>query len=560
MATRIRVAIFMRGAGRCARSARSESRVAKVLTADKISKTFGPQVVLKDITLQLGERERVGVVGLNGAGKSTLVKILAGVLEADKGTVSTHGASVGYLSQESQCRLGVTVGDEMRDALPGVADVEERLHRAAVAISTGDASRADLNELSRAADDLQRLDTHTIDARIGRVLNGLGFELDATERLTDSYSGGWQMRIAMAKLLLQEPDYLFLDEPTNHLDTAARYWLMYDYIPSYHGTVVIISHHPEFLNQTAENIFEVEGSTVAKYTGNYDDFLRQKEEAYQRDVKAWEAQQKELADTREFIQRWKGNKSKAGVVESRQKMLDKLTILSKPKAAPRSIYLEFPEPPRGGVEPVVIENVTKKYGDKTILDNVSLKLVRGDKVALVGPNGAGKSTLLKMIVGETSPTKGTVTVNKQTLIGYFAQHQAEALEPTNTVLQETLAGLDHQQEELARGLLARLQFRGDDAPFKKVAHLSGGERSRVALAKFLLRPANLYLLDEPTNHLDPASREVLQEALTRFEGTILMATHDEDLIESAATGIYEVEGGKLNMTLDPAIARLGDIT
>jgi ATP-binding cassette subfamily F protein 3 len=199
----------------------------------------------------------------------------------------------------------------------------------------------------------------------------------------------------------------------------------------------------------------------------------------------------------------------------------------------------------------------KKYGEKTILNGVSLTLERGDKIALVGPNGAGKSTLLKMIVDETRPTSGKITVNRLSVIGYFAQHQAEALDPMKTVLEETLAGLDHQQEELARGLLARLQFRGDDAPFKKVAHLSGGERSRVALAKFLLRPANLYLLDEPTNHLDPASREVLQDALVRFEGTILMATHDEALIEAVATGVYEVQDGKFVMTKDPAIARLG---
>ena len=527
-----------------------------MLTAEKLTKTFGPQPVLKDITLHLGDQERIGVVGMNGAGKSTLVKILAGQLETDKGTISTHGASVGYLSQESQCRLGVTVGDEMRDALPGVADVEARLQAAAEAMATGEASKADIAELSRATDDMQRLETHTLDARIGRVLSGLGFDLNATARLTDSYSGGWQMRIAMAKLLLQEPDYLFLDEPTNHLDTTARCWLMYDYIPNYHGTVVVISHEPEFLNAIAEEIWEVEDGGIKKYTGDFDTFVKLKDEAYQRDVKAWEAQQKELADTREFVQRWKGNKSKAGVVESREKMLAKLEILPKPKAAPRSIYLQFPEPPTAGVEPVVIENVTKKYGEKTILDDVSLTLVRGDKVALVGPNGAGKSTLLKMIVDETRPTAGKINVNRLTAIGYFAQHQAEALDPNNTVLQETLAGLDHQQEELARGLLARLQFRGDDAPFKKVAHLSGGERSRVALAKFLLRPANLYLLDEPTNHLDPASREVLQDALVRFEGTILMATHDEALIEAAATGVYEVENGKLNMTKDPAIARL----
>jgi ATP-binding cassette subfamily F protein 3 len=529
-----------------------------MLTVDKISKSFGPQIVLKDVTLQLGAKDRVGVVGMNGAGKSTLVKILAGQLDPDKGTVNRHGSSVGYLNQESQCRLGVTVGDEMRDALPGVADIEAKLARASDAIAGGDASKADLAELSKAADDLQRLEAHTVEARIGRVLSGLGFELNATERLTDTYSGGWQMRIAMAKLLLQEPNYLLLDEPTNHLDEAAKWWLI-SYIAEYPGTVVIISHDPEFLNQTVAEILEVADSVVTVYKGDYDEYERLKQEAYERQLKAYEAQQKTLADQKEFIQRFKGNKSKAGVVESREKMISKLDMVDKPKARPRTIYLKFPEAPRSSPEPVVIENMTKKYGDRTILDNVSLTLVRGDRVALVGPNGAGKSTLLKLVACEVEPTQGKVTVTPKTVVGYFAQHQAEALDPEKTVLEETLAGLDHQKEELARGLLAQLQFRGDDAPFKSVRYLSGGERTRVALAKFLLRPANLYLLDEPTNHLDPLSRDVLRSALLQFEGTILMASHDQALIDDVASGVYYVEGGKLDMIKDPASERIKDV-
>jgi ATP-binding cassette subfamily F protein 3 len=525
-----------------------------MLTADKITKTFGPQVVLKDVSLLLRPKERVGVVGQNGAGKSTLVKILAGILEPDKGEVNAHGASVGYLSQESQCRLGVTVGEEMRAALPGVADVEARLAAAAAAVGAGDASKSQLNALSEATDDLQRLEAHTLDARIGRVLAGLGFELDATDRLTDTYSGGWQMRIAMAKLLLSEPDYLFLDEPTNHLDVAARYWLMYDYIPSYPGTIVIISHEPDFLNQTVTRVLEVEDAEVKDYTGDYDDFVRQKEEERDRQQKAYEAQQKELEKTREFIAQFQGNKSKAGVVESRKKMLDKLDLVERPKGPARTIYMELPEPPRSAVEPVILSHVTKKYGDRTVLDDISLTLVRGDRVALTGPNGAGKSTLLKLVAGDEKPTKGTVEVHPKTVVAYFAQHQAEALRREMTVLEETLYGLDQQIEEAARGLLARLLFRGD-AVFKSIGVLSGGERSRVALAKFLLRPANLYLLDEPTNHLDPMARNVLEEQLARFEGTILMASHDQSLIDSVATGIFEVENGKLVMVQDPAAAR-----
>jgi ATP-binding cassette subfamily F protein 3 len=526
-----------------------------MITVEKISKSFGPQNVLKEVTLLLRPKDRIGVVGLNGAGKSTLVKILARIEEPDKGTVNWHGSSVGYLSQESQCRLGVTVGDEMRDALPGIADLEARLLKASEAVASGEASNADVAALSRAADDLQRLETHTVDARIGRVLSGLGFELNATERLTDTYSGGWQMRIAMAKLLLQEPDYLLLDEPTNHLDTAAKYWLMYDYIPNYPGTIVAISHEPEFLNVIAERIWEVEEGQVKEYTGNYDEYTRLKDEEYERALKAYESQQKEIADWKEFIQRWKGNKSRAGMVEDRVKKLEKMDILPKPRPRPRSMYLQLPEPPRAPSEPVIIRDVTKKYDDHVVWDDVTLEVIRGDKIALVGPNGVGKSTMLKMVAGTEKPTSGIVDVNPKTIVNYFAQHQAEALDPTKTILEETLAGLDHQQEEMARNLLARLLFRGDDV-FKKVKVLSGGERSRVALAKFLMTPANLYLLDEPSNHLDPNSREVLQEALARFEGTILMASHDEMLIEAVATGIYEVENGKLIMVKDPVIARM----
>ncbi len=527
-----------------------------MLTAEKLYKSFGPQDVLKDITLHLGDKDRIGVVGLNGAGKSTLIKILAGIEEPDKGTVHRHGRSVGYLNQESQCRLGVTINEEMRSAFPDIADIEARLIQASHAVGSSDATKSDLAALDQASEDLTRVEAHTMDARIGRVLSGLGFELDAAERLTDTFSGGWQMRIAMAKLLLTEPDYLLLDEPTNHLDTSAKYWLMYDYIPSYPGTVLCISHDVEFLNIVAEEIWEVDEMCVKKYKGNYDDYERQRQEQYERAMKEWDAQQRDIAAWKEFIARWRGNKSKSGMVESRVKQLEHIEILPKPKEKPRSIYLQFPDPPREAPEPVVITNVVKKYGDKTILNGVSLEIQRQDKLALTGPNGVGKSTLLRLVAQQEAPTSGEVLVNGKTEIGYFAQHQAETLQKTNTVFEETMAGIDGKHEELARGLLARLQFRGEDAPFKKVGHLSGGERARVALAKFLLRPANFYLLDEPTNHLDPLARDVLIEALKQFEGTILMSSHDQYLIDQVATGVFEVQDGKLELVLDPAIERM----
>ncbi|MCX6369302.1 MAG: ABC-F family ATP-binding cassette domain-containing protein [Armatimonadetes bacterium] len=527
-----------------------------MLTAEKIYKSFGPQDVLKDITLQLGDRDRIGVVGLNGQGKSTLIKILAGLEEPDKGVVHRHGSTVGYLNQESQCRLGVTVGEEMRSVFPDMDAIEARLIAASQAIGEGDITKSDIAALDKATEDMTKLETRSMDARIGRVLSGLRFELGAVDRLTDTYSGGWQMRIAMAKLLLQEPDYLFLDEPTNHLDTEAKFWLMYDYIPSYPGTVVCISHEVEFLNLTSEEIWEVKDMEVNRFKGNYDDYIRLDDERYQRELKAYDAQQREIADWKEFVQRWRGNKSKAGMVESRVKQLEKIDILPKPKERPKTIYLQFPEPPREAPEPISIEDVVKRYGDKTVLGGITLPLVRQDKIALTGPNGAGKSTLLKLVAGIEQPTSGKIVINPKTEIGYFAQHQAEALSPERTVYEETLAGIDPKMEELARGLLARLQFRGDDAPFKKIGVLSGGERARVALAKFLLRPANFYLLDEPTNHLDPLAREVLIEALKKFEGTILMSSHDQLLIDTVATGIFDMSDGQFTMVLDPATERI----
>jgi ATP-binding cassette subfamily F protein 3 len=529
-----------------------------MLTAEKIHKSFGPQVVLKDVSLIIRPRERVGVVGPNGAGKSTLLRILGGLMEPDKGAVSTHGRSVGYLSQESQCRLQVTVGEEMRSALPDVADVEARLVAAAAAVGAGGDGydKAQMAALSQATDDLHRLETHTLDARIGRVLAGLGFELDATDRLTDTYSGGWQMRIAMAKLLLQEPDYLLLDEPTNHLDDAAKYWLMYDYIPNYPGAVVLISHDPDFLNQTVTRILELEDGEVKDYTGDFDEYQRLKAEERERQQAEYDRQQKELEKFKEFKEEFGAKKHMATLVKSREKQMEKkIELVEKPKGPARTIYLELPEAPRSNPEPVVLRDVTKRYGDKTVLDRVGLTVVRGDRIALTGPNGAGKSTLLKLIAGEVEPTGGEVSVHAKTLIGYFAQHQAEALDPTRTVLEETLHGLPTKEEESGRKLLARLLFRGDSV-FKSVAVLSGGERSRVALAKFLLRPANLLLLDEPTNHLDPAARGVLEQALAQFDGTIIMASHDQSLIDSVATGIFYIEGGQLSVILDPTIARI----
>jgi ATP-binding cassette, subfamily F, member 3 len=385
-----------------------------------------------------------------------------------------------------------------------------------------------------------------MEARIGRVLHGLGFDKGAPDRLTNEYSGGWQMRIAMAKLLLRQPDLLLLDEPTNHLDDRARRWLQ-GYLDDYHGAVFVISHEPKFLDAVCTRIVEIEEFKLVSYTGNYSQFEKQKAERIEQQMALYEKQQRELEKQEEFINRFRAKASKATQVKSREKMLDKIEKVEAPKTGRKAIAFQFPEAPKSAQEALRLRGVSKMYGDNVVLLDVNLKLQRGERLALTGPNGAGKSTLLRILAGVEELSEGTREVGRNAIIAYFAQHQAEALEPERTVLQEVLHGLERQPEGMARGLLGRLLFHGDEV-FKSIRVLSGGERSRVALAKFLLRPANVLLLDEPTNHLDVSSRMVLQEALQNFEGALLVASHDQTFVKAVATEALNLDDGVLSET------------
>jgi ATP-binding cassette subfamily F protein 3 len=351
------------------------------------------------------------------------------------------------------------------------------------------------------------------------------------------------MRIAMAKLLLREPDLLLLDEPTNHLDAAARKWLE-NYLDEYPGAVLVISHDPKFLNKFVERIVELEDHQLHSYTGNFFNYERVKEERRLAQVAAYERQQRELERQQVFIDRFGAKATKATQVKSREKQLEKVEKIEAPKGPRRAISLQFPEAPRSAQEVLRLRGVSKTYGDSIILLGLDFKINRDQRVALLGPNGAGKSTLLRILAGVEAPSEGTREEGRNVMIGYFAQHQAEALDPSRTMLQEVLFGLERQPETAARNILGRLLLRGEDV-YKPIGVLSGGERSRVALAKFLLRPANVLLLDEPTNHLDPHSRAVLQEALTGFEGTVILASHDRPFIEAVATEAYTLDGGVL---------------
>lgn len=526
-----------------------------MLNIEHVSKQFGPQKILEDAELFIGWGDRCGLVGPNGTGKTTLFRLIAKTEEPDAGRVRFDDhISCDMLSQESQCALGVTVREEMLSAFTEAhaaqSDIDALTHQLAHVEADSFESREALRKLAAAQNSLEMQEEHTMEARIGRVLKGLGFGDDALDRLTDTFSGGWQMRIAMAKLLLREPDLLLLDEPTNHLDEKARKWLM-EYLETYPGAIFMISHEPRFLNSVCNSIVELDDYKLREYTGNFDNFQQVKQQEKEAQISAYERQQRELERQQEFINRFGAKNTKATQVKSREKQLAKIEIIEAPRVKERTMILQFPEAVKSALDVMRVKNIHKTYEDAEILRGIDLKVARGQRIALLGPNGAGKSTLLRILAGAEEPDAGGIReIGRNVVLGYFAQHQAEALDLNKTVLEEVLDGLERQPESEARGFLGRLGVRGEDV-FKQVKVLSGGERSRVALAKFMMRPANTLLLDEPTNHLDPMSREVLQGALEAFEGTVILVSHDRPFVNAVAKEAYRVEDGKIHEIREP---------
>jgi len=515
--------------------------------AESVSKSFGGLDVLEDVSFVVGNGERVGLVGPNGAGKTTLLRLLGGEDEPDAGEAG-HRGSLGYLRQEAGLESNRTLVDELWTAFPEGRQTEERLHEIAARLDRGEAGIDGLiAEQGELFERFEQLDGYRIERRIGRVLDGLGFATSERAKRCGEFSGGWQMRIALAKVLVRRSDSLLLDEPTNHLDARSRDWLAEE-LRVYRGTVLVVTHDGEFLDRAATRILELRQRGVESYAGNYSDYQRQKAARLQQRDREAARQEREIARQQRFIDRFRAKASKATVVKSREKALAKVERIERER--PQSeVHISLSADGRTEHDVLVMEGITHAYDDNIVLLDAALHVVRGERAVLIGPNGSGKTTLLKIAAGLLPPLQGTVRWAPKARTGYYDQHQDEALERGRTVLEEVQSVAPNEAEVRLRTVLGQFLFRGDDV-FKRIEMLSGGERSRVALAKLVLQPTNVLILDEPTNHLDRSTRRKLLEVLEKYDGTILCAAHDPAIVERIATRVYEVKDGGCRELID----------
>jgi ATP-binding cassette subfamily F protein 3 len=522
-----------------------------VLRLERVGKIYPTGEVLRDVTWEVKPGDRIGLVGVNGAGKSTQLRLIAGMEEASSGQVVKQGEPrIAYLQQEFDVDPSRTVREELFQAFGEAAIVLDKQKRVESEMGSEraatDPDHLDelIHELGRLQTQFEGLHGYELDARIDKLLPTIGFKLDEADRLVSDYSGGWQMRLALGKILLQDPDLLLLDEPTNHLDVETIQWLE-GYLTEQKAALVVISHDRTFLDRVCNQIVSTERGVSRAYLGNYTSHLEQKALEQEASQAAFERQQKEIATQQAYIDRFRASATRSTQAKSREKQLNKVERVDAPVESVGGPSFRFPPAPRSGAQVAVIENMTHCYGENILFMEADLEIERGDRIAFVGPNGAGKSTLLRLIMGVETPDEGSARLGEHNIVAsYFEQNQAEALDLTKTVIETMYEAVPDWTQTQVRSLLGSFCL-SNDSVFKDVGKLSGGEKARLALALMLLSPCNLLVLDEPTNHLDIPAKQMLEDALCAYEGAALLVSHDRYFISRVANRIVEIRDGEL---------------
>lgn len=517
-----------------------------------ITVDFGGRALFRDLNWQINRKDRVALIGANGVGKSTLLKIINKQFQPTSGTAAHNkNLQIGYLPQDGLHAHGKELLHEVLTAFEEVITVHDKMKEIEVAMTTIDHESEAFHKMIETYGNLQHrfedLDGFSIESKAAKVLIGLGFKETDFTKMCELFSGGWQMRIALAKLLLQNPDLLLLDEPTNHLDIESIEWLE-DYLNNYEGAILLVSHDRYFIDKVCNRITELDRLILTDYYGDYEAYEDQKALAEEQLLSSYERQQGEIQRIQLFIDRFRYKASKARQAQSKIKFLDHMEKIQLPEDERKAIQFRFPQPPKSGRVVMEVSGVSKSYNGRNVLNHIQFSLERGEKVALIGANGAGKSTLLRIISGFETPDTGSVTLGHNVTLEYFAQQQSDKLDATKTAFEEVASSGSNQPPLVLRTILGAFLFSGDDI-YKKVGVLSGGEKSRLAFAKMLLNPANFIILDEPTNHIDAQSKEILQGALTEFQGTLLIVSHDRHFMNNLVNKVIEIKDGKIKTYL-----------